>query len=197
MSEVNNYQAPQSQLDNGQLEEYSVVKSWSPKGRLGRLWFYNFSFVIPMCIMFGLLMLIGFIAQAMMTAGSDNYGPPETFSMLVGLVFVILAIVFLVYGFVLTIQRCHDFDASGWFCLLNIVPVMGFIFYLYLLFMPGTQGQNRFGHRTRPNTAAPIVISIIGSIFTFGIIGIYAAIAIPAYNSYIERAELQKSEQHW
>ena len=43
------------------------------------------------------------------------------------------------------IKRLHDFDKSGWFALLAMLPYVGFIFYLVMLITPGTIGDNRYG----------------------------------------------------
>ncbi|MGF7161418.1 uncharacterized membrane protein YhaH (DUF805 family) [Rhodoligotrophos appendicifer] len=44
------------------------------------------------------------------------------------------------------IKRCHDRDQSGWWVLLLLVPVVGFLWALINLgIMQGTRGPNRFG----------------------------------------------------
>jgi uncharacterized membrane protein YhaH (DUF805 family) len=42
-------------------------------------------------------------------------------------------------------QRFHDFGASGWWNLLSLVPFVGFIVFLILLFALGDKQANRFG----------------------------------------------------
>lgn len=51
-----------------------------------------------------------------------------------------------------TIRRLHDRDLSGWwylgFIVASLVPLLGFIAsiaFLVVMFLPGTQGPNRFG----------------------------------------------------
>lgn len=43
------------------------------------------------------------------------------------------------------VRRCHDLDKSGWWCLLTLVPIVNFIFLIYLLFAKGTDGWNQYG----------------------------------------------------
>ena len=63
---------------------------------------------------------------------------------LLGLLFVI-SIALIVSSVMLMIRRLHDLNRSGWFFLVGLVPLINFIFGLYLLFAKGTEGQNRFG----------------------------------------------------
>jgi len=44
------------------------------------------------------------------------------------------------------IKRCHDRDQSGWWVLLLLIPVIGFIWAIINLgILEGTRGPNRFG----------------------------------------------------
>jgi Tfp pilus assembly protein PilE len=52
--------------------------------------------------------------------------------------------------------------------------------------MPGVQGPNRFGNPPPPNTLGAILLALVLPLIA--IIGIIAAIAIPAYMDYVERA---------
>ena len=43
-------------------------------------------------------------------------------------------------------KRCHDRDRSGWFQLIILAPVVGWLWLMFeLCLLPGTSGQNRFG----------------------------------------------------
>ena len=44
-----------------------------------------------------------------------------------GLVQLLLGILLLLAGLALHIKRCHDRDKSGWWCLLLLIPLVGFI----------------------------------------------------------------------
>lgn len=43
------------------------------------------------------------------------------------------------------VRRLHDTDKSGWWILLGLIPVLGWIVLLVFFVMEGTQGDNRFG----------------------------------------------------
>lgn len=63
-----------------------------------------------------------------------------------GLVQLLLGILLLLAGLALHIKRCHDRDKSGWWCLLLLIPLVGFIWAVVDLgILEGTKGANRFG----------------------------------------------------
>ncbi|HTS52372.1 MAG TPA: DUF805 domain-containing protein, partial [Burkholderiales bacterium] len=82
----------------------------------------------------------------------------------------------------LTIQRCHDFNTSGWVSLLILIPLVNLLFWL----IPGTPGANRFGPPAPPNTTGAILGALVLPLIF--VVGIVAAVAIPAYQQYAERA---------
>lgn len=43
------------------------------------------------------------------------------------------------------IRRLHDTDRSGWWLLIVLVPLVGFLALLYFMVSDGTPGPNRFG----------------------------------------------------
>jgi uncharacterized membrane protein YhaH (DUF805 family) len=43
------------------------------------------------------------------------------------------------------VRRLHDLDASGWWILLNFIPLIGAIALLVWFAIKGTDGPNRFG----------------------------------------------------
>jgi uncharacterized membrane protein YhaH (DUF805 family) len=56
-------------------------------------------------------------------------------------VFIVITVMALAVGS----QRCRDFGWTGWAMLLMLVPFIGPIFALAIIFIPGTQGENRYG----------------------------------------------------
>lgn len=42
-------------------------------------------------------------------------------------------------------QRCRDFGWTGWAAGLCLIPVVGQIFGIIVLFIPGARGENRYG----------------------------------------------------
>ena len=82
----------------------------------------------------------------------------------------------------LTIQRSHDFNTTGWLAILGLGPLVNLIFWI----IPGTDGPNRFGGKTPPNGVLTLIVAwLIPVLFTVGII---AAVSIPAYQNYVQRS---------
>ncbi len=44
-----------------------------------------------------------------------------------------------------TARRLHDTDRSGWWQLLGLIPIIGWLILLVWLIRPGSKGRNRFG----------------------------------------------------
>ena len=159
----NPYGAPRAAVGDA-AEDFQPVRILAVSGRIGRVRYVVYSFMITLALMLVAGMAVAFLG---------------TFGMVV-LVAAYIAMV--VVSFMLTIQRSHDFNMSGWFSLLALVPLVNFIFW----FIPGTEGPNRFGARTPPNSTLVLV-----GVWTLPIVFIgamFAAISVGAYQEYMERA---------
>jgi len=178
------YAAPQAQVEDlyENTDERAPVKWLTAQGRIGRWYYIAYGMGVPMLI----LLLAGLIFAASAAAG--------TAGMMIGMALGAAAYVFMIVTQILAgIRRCHDIDRSGWFLLLNLIPVVNLIVTLMLIFSQGTPGANRFG--PRPQSAsrgirwlgAAMPISVV-------LIGILAAIALPAYQGYVERAKAAQVE---
>lgn len=70
---------------------------------------------------------------------------------LIGLPLVIGALVYFALwlpALAVTVRRLHDRDMSGWFVLLNFIPVVNYVGWLILLIfmvLPGNEGENSYG----------------------------------------------------
>lgn len=62
-----------------------------------------------------------------------------------GMVLFVLYIPIIVSSCAVGSQRCRDFGWSGWAILIGLIPYVGFLFTLAILFIPGNQGENRYG----------------------------------------------------
>ncbi len=59
--------------------------------------------------------------------------------------YVLYAIAVVVPSLALAVRRLHDTNKSGWFLLLGLIPLIGFIILLVFYIQEGTPGPNDFG----------------------------------------------------
>jgi uncharacterized membrane protein YhaH (DUF805 family) len=182
MSEINRYQAPGAQVDGATAQEYSEVKVFGVSGRVGRIRYLAYYIGVTFLTMLLVMLVAGIAAAALGTVGATIA------TILVGIAYVFS----IVYSFMITIQRAHDFNTSGWLSLLLLIFPVSLIF----LFIPGTKGTNDYGAPPPPNTTGNYILALVMPFVLVGVIGILAAVAIPAYNGYIAKAkEMQMQQQ--
>ena len=172
MQNRNPYAAPQTNVARADgVEEYGEIKIFSASGRIGRLRYIGYTAGLTFLI----AIVIGIAVAA--TASSPSVALLVT---LAGYAAII------VVSFLLTIQRSHDMNTTGWLSLVSLIPLVNLLFW----FVPGTVGENNYGKPPPPNTTGVIVLAcILPLVF---IIGILAAIAIPAYQDYTIRAQVSE-----
>ncbi len=110
--------------------EKGFGKLFSASGRIGRLEYFVTSIAAFIGGIIGWLMLAAF-------------GGP-TVGALLGLgLFIVCSLVSIFAG----IKRLHDFDQSGWLILVSLVPLVGWILGLVMLFKgPSSGGPNQYGY---------------------------------------------------
>ena len=173
MSEaVNPYAAPKAAVADVYDNESGVqpVKLFSAKGRIGRLRYLAYGLAGY------LLMLLIAIAFGAVAGALGKGSAAATLGLLATIPYFIFIIL-------LTIQRSHDMDWTGWSAILAFIPLVGLIW----IFNAGSKGGNRFGAPPPPNTT---LVKIGGLAFPFiMVVGIIAAVALPAYQDYTKRAK--------
>ena len=152
--------------------ETQDVKLFAVEGRIGRLRYIAYTVGVQV-VLFAFAGLIAVVAGLAM---------PQ-----VVIVLIATLVAVLVMTFMLTIQRSHDFDTTGWLSLLVLVPLVNVLFW----FIPGTKGANRFGPPTPPNTGGVYIGAMVLPVIFLG--GVLAGIAIPAYLDYGYRAKISEA----
>lgn len=52
------------------------------------------------------------------------------------------------------VRRLHDTDRAGWWLLINLIPVVGTLVFLYFMVCEGQAGPNRFGEDPKAGLSA-------------------------------------------
>jgi uncharacterized membrane protein YhaH (DUF805 family) len=72
-----------------------------------------------------------------------------------GVVATIASLVLFLPSLGLLVRRLHDTDRSGWWVLITVIPIIGWIVLLFFLLQPGSLGPNRYGTPPRDHAIAP------------------------------------------
>lgn len=169
---ANPYQSPEGDLTVDE-DGFGEIRFFSPSSRIGRLRYFSH----------GMLITIAFYAALIPAAVLFAMG--DVAAIVGGLIIGIAYLAVIVITVILMIQRLHDLDKTGWMALLMFVPLLNIFFAFYILFWPGTRGTNNFGLRPPPNKTWHWIVVLAIPV----LLGILAAIAIPAYQDYVERAQ--------
>ncbi len=76
----------------------------------------------------------------------------------IGLLSGIYALAVLIPTLAVTVRRLHDIDRTGWWILINLIPLIGTIVLLVFELTPGTPGSNRFGPDPKQATGEARVV---------------------------------------
>ena len=63
----------------------------------------------------------------------------------IGVLYTIVVLALFLPALAVTVRRLHDTNRRGWWYLILFVPFIGWIWFLVLLCLKGTEGENRFG----------------------------------------------------
>lgn len=184
----NPYSAPSADLSRLESSQDSYApRLWAWRGRIGRLRYMAYLLaaalanMLPVTILMGVLGATGFLA--------DKQDAIVAISTL-------LYLPLLVLSFVLAKRRLNDVNRSGWFSLLLWVPLVNFIVSLYLIFARGDEGDNDYGPAPSPNSLLINIFGLVCPVLVLAaIIGVLAAASIPAYESYVQKAQARSASQ--
>jgi len=170
MATSNPYSPPKSEVGDvtAEAESFQEIKLWSAQGRIGRLRYLAYTTAATL-----ITVLAGGIVAAVLI---PMIGPSS-----VTIIYAPLAI----FSILTLIKRSHDMNWSGWTCLIAMfIPFAGLIWF----FKSGSESTNDYGAPPPPNSTAVKVLGFLFPVVLIALIGIMAAIAIPAYQKYVERA---------
>jgi uncharacterized membrane protein YhaH (DUF805 family) len=158
-------------------EGFAPLAMFSPKARIGRMRYV--AYLMGSYLVFGVAIgLLGFVGLGLGTSDRAT-------GVLAMVVLGVAYLAYLVYFGIITVKRSHDMAWSGWMSLLVLIPFVGLIW----LFKSGTPGRNVYGLPAPPNTLGVKILAWL--LPAFVLIGILAAIALPAYQDYTKRAAVR------
>ena len=168
--ESNRYSPPAAAVADVGGSTFQPVRLWPPSGRLGRLRFLAYGV--------GLYIVFGVAAFAFGVVGA-LFAHDSSFILVIGYLGIA---VYLAASVVLIVQRSHDMNLSGWWSFAAMIPLVGLVW----IFKGGTPGINRFGAPPPPNGIGVRIVALAFPVLA--LIGIVAAVALPAYQQYTLRA---------
>lgn len=179
----NPYSAPDAALDEPILDESYQPEWFAWSGRIGRLRYLAYSTGMMM-----IAALVVGIAAAILIPRAASDKNPAAFALL-GLLYIPI----IVAAAVMARRRLNDLNHTGWLQLLLFIPLVGAFFGLYMLFAPGTPTTNKYGPKPVKNSTGVVLAGLVFPLIF--VIGIVAAVAIPAYQDYTKRAKAASVEQ--
>lgn len=110
-----------------------VLKNYAKfEGRARRTEFWMFSL-----INFGISTISSFIwYMSQNGSGTANF---------LGLIFTLYGLAVIIPGIAVTVRRLHDIGKSGWWFFIVLVPFIGWVWMLWLLFTDSQPGNNQYG----------------------------------------------------
>ncbi len=181
----NPYASPQATVIDHHDNETYEPRVFAIHGRIGRLRYLAYGMGLSMLFM----MIAGGLAGALAGASGNNAAASS-----MGTLIMLAYVPMLALSLIMMKRRFNDLDKSGWWSLLMLVPLLNVFLGLYLTFAPGTQGSNRYGPAPAKNSSGVVILGLL--IPFVAMIGIMAAIAIPAYQDYVKRAKAAQAQQH-
>ena len=120
---------------------------FSLKGRISRKQYW-LNFLLPAL---GISLLIGLLAGGSSAANESAAGGPMDW------LAIVWSLALLWPGIATQVKRWHDREKSGWWYLINFIPLVGGIWaFVETGCLAGTQGENRFGPSPQQEVAEEV-----------------------------------------
>ena len=142
---------------SGALVEAPPIIGLSFEGRMGRITYLNAG-------------LLAWVGLAMIGIGAAVLLPMSR-SWLMFIPLAVAFVLFFVWAIRVTVLRLHDMNRSGWWVLVTLIPYLGWVASLVLMFMPGTSEDNDYGEKPKQGSTAAaiailVVVIVVGAVAT-------------------------------
>lgn len=122
---------------NWYIEVLKKYADFSGRARRKEYWYFA---LFNLIITFILGMIDGFTGSFSTKAG-------------IGILGGIYMLAVLIPSISVSVRRLHDTDRSGWWLLIGLIPLIGFIVLLVFMVQDSKPGQNEFGSNPKEITA--------------------------------------------
>jgi uncharacterized membrane protein YhaH (DUF805 family) len=113
---------------NWYLQALKKYADFSGRARRKEYWFYMLFYVIILVV---LSICDGFIGTTMQSG--------------VGILTLIYILAVLIPTIAVSVRRLHDTGRSGWWILIELVPIVGIFIFLYFMVSDSNPGTNAYG----------------------------------------------------
>lgn len=115
----------------------NFLNFWGRSGR-SEFWFW--------LLYANLFILLGGLTVVLSTGLAEVMTP-------LAILYLSVTAVLLLPSLAVSVRRLHDIGRSGWWLLINLVPVVGPLFLLYFFVQPSDEEPNRYGPVPQPGSA--------------------------------------------
>ena len=123
---------------NWYLQALKKYATFSGRARRKEYWMYILFYVVILLV---LTIVDGLIGTRIADAG-------------LGILTAIYALAVLIPTLAVTVRRLHDTGRSGWWILIQLIPLVGVFILLYFLVSDSNPGQNAYGPSPKEGEAA-------------------------------------------
>ena len=158
---------------SGATVEAPPIIGLSFEGRMGRITYLTAG-------------LLAWVGLAMIGIGAAVLLPMSR-SWLMFIPLVVAFVLFFIWAIRVTVLRLHDMNRSGWWVLVTLIPYVGWVASLVLMFMPGTSEDNDYGEKPAQGNAVVAIVMLIVIVVTVAV-GTTFAMSMIKRGSYGQEA---------
>ena len=117
----------------------NINSGWNRDGRFNRMSFIGWNVFYGLMLSILMLLIVSMMPNTLnaLIAHAEN---PMT--QVIGLILNILMLIPLM---IFSVRRLHDFNLSGWFALLELIPLLNIVMCIALMLIPGSANANQYG----------------------------------------------------